>query len=241
MSKSAETVAEAVMLLLLLLQALYFIATCTSTLLHCLRVPLPPWLFWLQSWTRPLKNEAPPMHLLAAPTCFHLVLQKKLELFLGRVGKRNNMSSAAESPAERGRPITEASREACTKQGEMLQAYGKARDAKKICTCILPFHPAASARSKSLDMVVGQVLAAGLRPWKAAVMMWRIGRRSLRCRWTPAEPKAAEQGEGRWSCVNVFPFLSFCVILKPEAPSDLVSQIGSQVHVGREGRECNLK
>lgn len=241
MSKSAETVAEAVMLLLLLLQALYFIATCTSTLLHCLRVPLPPWLFWLQSWTRPLKNEAPPMHLLAAPTCFHLVLQKKLELFLGRVGKRNNMSSAAESPAERGRPITEASREACTKQGEMLQAHGKARDAKKICTCILPFHPAASARSKSLDMVVGQVLAAGLRPWKAAVMMWRISRRSLRCRWTPAEPKAAEQGEGRWSCVNVFPFLSFCVILKPEAPSDLVSQIGSQVHVGREGRECNLK
>lgn len=110
------------------------------------------------------------MHLLAAPTCFHLVLQKNLELFLGCVGKRNNMSSA-ESPAERGRPITKASREACTKQGEMLQACGKARDANKICTCILPFHPAASACSKSLDMVVGQVLAAGLRPWKAAVMM----------------------------------------------------------------------
>lgn len=55
------------------------------------------------------------------------------------------------------------------------------------------------------------------------------------------EAKLAEQGEGRSSCVNVFPFLSFLVILKPEAPSDPVSQTGSQVHVGREGRECNLK
>ena len=39
MSKSAETVAKAVVLLLL--QAFYFIATCTNTRLHCLCVPLP--------------------------------------------------------------------------------------------------------------------------------------------------------------------------------------------------------
>ena len=75
----------------------------------------------------------------------------------------------------------------CTKQGEMPQAYGKAREANTVCTCILPFHPAASVHSESLD--------AGLRPWKAAVRTWRIGRRSFRCRWMPTQPKAAEKGD----------------------------------------------
>lgn len=56
----------------------------------------------------------------------------------------------------------------------MLQAYGKAGDANTVCTCILPFHPEDSAHPKSLDAdpsVAGQVLAAGLSPWKAAVRM----------------------------------------------------------------------
>ena len=52
------------------------------------------------------------MSLLVAPSCFHLVLQKNLELFFGCVGNRNNMSAAAEPPAERGRHMTEASSEA---------------------------------------------------------------------------------------------------------------------------------
>lgn len=47
--------------------------------------------------------------------------------------------------------------------------------------------------------------------------------RSLISSWMPTEPKHAEQGEGRSSCVNAFPFLSFHFILKSEAPSDPVS------------------
>lgn len=110
------------------------------------------------------------MFLLAASTCFHLVLQKNLELFLGCGGKRNNVSSTAESPAERGRHITEASSEAVVpSRGKCHRLMGKARDVNTTCTRTLPFHPAASAHCKSPDAVVDQVLAAGLRPWKVAV------------------------------------------------------------------------
>lgn len=87
-------------------------------------------------------------------------------------------------------------------KGKCHRLMGEARDANTIC--ILQCHPAASARCKSLDAVVGQVLAAGLGLWKAAVRMWRIARSSLRSRWTPTKPKAAEQRERRWSCVIVF-------------------------------------
>lgn len=63
-------------------------------------------------WTWPFKTEAPSVSLLAAPTCFHPVQQKNLELFLGWGGKRKKMSSAAEIPTEKGRHTTETSSEA---------------------------------------------------------------------------------------------------------------------------------
>jgi len=54
-------------------------------------------------------------------------------------------------------------------KGKCHRLMQKARDVNAICTCKLPLHPAANARCKSLDAVVGQVLAARLRPWEAVV------------------------------------------------------------------------
>lgn len=199
MSKSAEAVAKAVVLL----QAFNFIATCRSTLVHCLLVPLPAAV--LVAVLNLAVQDWGPTCVSHSSSCFHLGLQKNLELFLGCVGKRNNTSSAVESPAERERHMSEASSEAVVPS----KAYWKARDANTSYTCILPLHPAASTHSESLDALVGQVPAAGLRPWKAAVRIWRTGRRSLRSRWTPTKPKAALPG-GRemklcW-CVSFFKF-----------------------------------
>lgn len=116
--------------------------------------------------------------------------------------------------------------------------------------CTVLSHGAASSDGRSPDAPVRA---------RSLLLVWGLGKeqqgheeglvceeyldsaRSLISSWMPTELKHAEQEEGRSSCVNAFPFLSFHFILKSEAPSDPVSQIGSQVYVGREGRECNLK
>lgn len=80
----------------------------------------------------------------------------------------------------------------CIKHRKMSQSYRKARDTNSTCSCTMPFHPAASAHSRSW---VVWVLPAGLRPSKLAVRTWRIDRRSLRCRWTPTEPNLLSRGK----------------------------------------------
>lgn len=104
----------------------------------------------------------------------------------------------------------------CIKHREMSQSYGKARDTNTMYSCTMPFHPASSAHSRSCHSAGIWVLAAGLRPSKPAMRTWRIGRRSLRCRWTPTESNLlsrGKRGEGLlilcyskawsslWSCV----------------------------------------
>lgn len=61
----------------------------------------------------------------------------------------------------------------------MSQSYGKQRDTNTVCSCMMPFHPAANAHSKSLDAVGIWVLVA--EALKSS-NLGHEGRRSLRCR-----------------------------------------------------------